>query len=54
MHIKTVKVTNSGNVVVQIPGFIVSKWNLKDGDSLEVHISDDEKTVIIKPVQRQQ
>ena len=49
MHIKTVLVKNNKNVLVQIPGFIVNNWKLLNGDSVEVSISDDEKSLIIKP-----
>ena len=33
-HIKTVKVTNPKNVLVQLPRYIVDKWGLKQGDEL--------------------
>lgn len=36
MHVKTVKVTNSKNVLVQIPGFIIEKWGIGKGDAIEV------------------
>lgn len=49
MHMKDVKVTNTVNVVVQIPAMVVRKWGLKVGDQLGVHISDDEQSVIIRP-----
>lgn len=49
MHIKDVRVTNPGNVLVQIPGFVTNKWKLLKGSELEVHISDDGQTVIIRP-----
>lgn len=49
MHIKTIKIKNPKAVLVQIPGFITEKWNLQSDDGVEVHISDDEQTVIIKP-----
>ena len=45
MHLKSVKVNNARNVLVQIPGFVVAKWNLKDDDHIEVHITDDEKEI---------
>lgn len=49
MHIKTIKVSNPKNVLVQIPGFVAQKWGLKLGDKLDVCIAEDEKSVIIKP-----
>lgn len=52
MHVKTTKVTNPKNVLVQIPGFIIEKWALDTNDGVEVHISDDEQTVQIKPRKR--
>lgn len=52
MYIKDMKVTNDRNVLVHIPQFIVKKWNLKDNDYLEVHITDDEQAVEIRPRKR--
>lgn len=52
MYIKTIKVTNPKSVLIQIPGFIANKWNLTKEDGVEVHISDDEKTIILKPRKR--
>ena len=49
MHVKTVKVSNAKNILVQIPGFIAKNWALTEDDSLEVHLSEDGKAVIIKP-----
>ena len=49
MHIKTVRVTNSKNVLVQIPGFSVKKWGLREGNEIDVSISADEESIIIKP-----
>jgi bifunctional DNA-binding transcriptional regulator/antitoxin component of YhaV-PrlF toxin-antitoxin module len=49
MHIKTVRVTNPKNAIVQVPGFIAKKWGLSDKDRLEVYISDDEQAIIIRP-----
>ena len=49
MHIKTVKVTNSKNVVVQVPGFVVEKWGLKEGDSIDVLLDDREGAVVLAP-----
>lgn len=48
-HIKTVKVTNPKNAVVQVPGFIsFVKWGLRKGDELEVFENDDQ-SVTIRP-----
>lgn len=49
MHIKNVRVNNNKNVLVQIPGFISNKWALLDNDMLEVHLSNDGESVIIRP-----
>lgn len=49
MHIKTVKIKNDKNVLVQVPGFVINNWGLKTGDSVEVSVSADEKSIIIKP-----
>lgn len=48
-HIKTVRVTNPNNVLVQLPKHIVEKWGLKQGDSMEVLTDDQENIVTIKP-----
>ena len=48
---KTVNVTNLTNVLCQIPRAVVSDWQLKTGDTLELIYKDGE--VIIRPnVQR--
>lgn len=48
-HIKTVKVTNPKNVLVQLPRYIVDKWGLKQGDGLEVLTDENEETITIRP-----
>jgi hypothetical protein len=48
-HIKTVKVTNPKNVLVQLPCYIVDKWGLKHGDGLEVLTNEAEDAVTIRP-----
>lgn len=48
-RIKTVKVTNPKNVLVQLPRYIVDKWGLKQGDGLEVFTDEKEETITIKP-----
>ena len=49
IYIKTVKVTNPKNVLVQLPRYIVDKWGLKQGDGLEVLTDEKEETITIKP-----
>lgn len=49
MHIKTVKVTNAKNVLVQLPGFVVTKWQLNENDGVAVYISEDEESIILRP-----
>lgn len=47
MLIKTIKVTNSKNVVLQIPGYVSATWGLITGSQLEMHFENGQ--VIIKP-----
>ena len=49
MLIKTVRVTNPNNVLVQIPGFIVSTWGLELDDLLEVDFDETTEQVTIRP-----
>ena len=51
-YIKTVKVTNPKNIIVQLPRYIVDKWGLKQGDSMEVFTDEKEETITIKPCGR--
>ena len=44
---KTVKITNRRNVLVQIPGFIITTW--QNADELEVYYDEDKQTITIKP-----
>lgn len=46
-QLKVVSVTNTTNVLVQIPAYIVSKWNLQKGDELNVLHDILGNTVII-------
>lgn len=42
---KTVNVTNLKNVLCQIPGAVVSDWELKVGDTLELTYKDGKITI---------
>jgi antitoxin component of MazEF toxin-antitoxin module len=48
MHIKTIAIKNLKNVVVQIPGFVIASWNLKEGDGVDMSV-DENGTVTITP-----
>ena len=52
MLIKTVRLTNPRNAVVQIPSFIIAEWGLKLDDRVEVHYDEETKKVTIKPTVR--
>lgn len=53
MHVKTVKVTNPRNVLVQIPSFVIATWGAAQCSSLEVHYDEKQGQITIKPtVQR--
>ena len=47
--LKTVKVKNNSNVLVQVPKVIVDKWGLQNGDSIEVILTDGGDALILKP-----
>lgn len=49
MLIKTVRVTNPNNVLVQIPGFIASIWGLELDNLLEVDFDEATEQVTIRP-----
>lgn len=42
---KTVKVTNTKNVLCQVPRAVVSDWGLKVGDELELIYKGNEITI---------
>ena len=49
MLVKTVRVSNPRNVLVQIPSFVVANWNLNADTKLEVHYDEDDSKITIKP-----
>jgi antitoxin component of MazEF toxin-antitoxin module len=49
MYLKTVRVTNAKNMVLQIPCTVVSDWGLQKGDTVEVRLSEDKQEVVVKP-----
>ena len=49
MLVKTVRVSNPRNVLVQIPSFIVANWNLKADTRLEVHYDEENNKITIQP-----
>lgn len=50
-YVKTANVTNTKNVLVQVPGWVVKRWGLKQGDKLEVcYNAADEEVCIRRPI----
>ena len=47
-YVKTVNVTNTKNVLVQVPGWIVKLWGLQVGNTLEVCYDGDEQEIRIR------
>lgn len=47
-YVKTVNVTNTKNVLVQIPAWVVKLWNLNVGDTLEVVYDGDTQEIRIR------
>lgn len=48
LYVKTVNVTNTKNVLVQIPAWIVKRWGLDVGNTLEVCYDADEDEIHIR------
>lgn len=50
-YVKTVNVTNTKNVLVQVPGWVVKRWGLDVGNTLEVcYDADNEEIYIRRPL----
>ena len=47
-YVKTVNVTNTKNVLVQIPGWVVKSWGLDVGNTLEVCYDANEEEIRIR------
>ena len=47
-YVKTVNVTNTKNVLVQIPGWVVKRWGLDIGNTLEVRYDANTEEICIK------
>lgn len=48
-QLKTVKVTNPKNTIIQIPGVIMDIWGLKKGDSVDVSLDETTGSVVLTP-----
>lgn len=48
IYVKTANVTNTKNVLVQVPAWIVKRWGLQPGDKLEVCYNATEDEVCIR------
>lgn len=49
MLLKTVRVTNPSNVLVQIPGYVVATWGLDTESRLEVDFNEKTNEITIRP-----
>ena len=47
-YLKTVNVTNKKNVLVQVPGWVVKRWGLDVGNTLEVCYDADKEEIRIR------
>ena len=47
-YVKTVNVTNTKNVLVQVPGWVVKRWGLDVGNTLEVCYDANEEEIRIR------
>lgn len=48
IYVKSANVTNTKNVLVQIPAWVVKRWGLNVGDALEVCYDASEEEVRIR------
>lgn len=48
--VKTVRITNPRNALVQIPSFVVGSWGLKLDDRVEVLYNEYTKEVTLRPM----
>lgn len=49
VHIKTIRVTNPKNTVVQVPGIIAEQWGLEKNDAIEMLYCNEKNVVVLKP-----
>ena len=49
MLVKTISVKNPKNVVLQVPGFVSSLWDLKVGSKLSMEYDNEKDVVTIRP-----
>ena len=47
--LKNVSVRNPRNMLVQLPFKLLTTWGLSEGDSIDVMLSDDGKSVVLVP-----
>jgi len=47
-YVKTVNVTNTKNVLVQVPGWVVKRWGLDVGNTLEVNYDAEKEEIRIR------
>lgn len=47
-YVKTANVTNTKNVLVQIPAWVVKHWGLQQGDKLEVCYNATDEEICIR------
>ena len=48
IYVKSANVTNTKNVLVQIPAWVVKRWGLDVGDTLEVCYDADDDEIHIR------
>lgn len=48
MLLKTIRVTNARNVLLQIPSVIIAAWRVKTGSQLEVHYDEATQLITIR------
>lgn len=48
-HLKTIKIKNPRNTILQVPRAISDLWGLKEGDSIDMNVDDATGNLILIP-----
>lgn len=47
--LKTVRVKNTKNAILQVPSHVVETWGLQEGDSIDMFLAEDGQHIVLSP-----